>query len=41
VIRPTPLVPASSASHVSVVPTPSDDTKPMPVTTTRLLTMPP
>src|SRR5215475_119189 len=36
----TPLRPASSAFQFSLVPIPSDDTRPMPVTTTRrLLTM--
>src|SRR5256885_7752616 len=36
----TPLRPASSAFQFSLVPMPSDDTRPMPVTTTRrLLTM--
>jgi hypothetical protein len=36
----TPLRPASSAVQFSLVPIPSDDTRPMPVTTTRrLLTM--
>ena len=38
VTRPTPLVPASSASQVASVPMPSDDTSPMPVMTTRLST---
>ena len=41
VIGATPLVPASSAFQFALVPIPSDDTKPMPVMTTRLLTMPP
>src|SRR5258705_3019232 len=38
VMRVTPLCPASSPAHVSVVPIPSADTNPMPVTTTRLFT---
>src|SRR5688572_31932432 len=37
VIRATPLVPASSAFQFSLVPMPTDDTRPMPVMTTRLL----
>jgi hypothetical protein len=41
VIRVTPLVPASSAFQCSLVPMPSDDTRPMPVMTTRLLNLPP
>ena len=40
VMVPTPLWPAVSAVQFSLVPIPSDDTRPMPVTTTRrLLTM--
>src|SRR5260221_10467077 len=40
VIVPTPLVPALSAAQLISVPMPSDDTRPMPVMTTRrLLTM--
>src|SRR6266550_506585 len=40
-MRVTPFVPASTAAHVSWVPIPSADTSPMPVTTTRLFTIPP
>ena len=36
-----PLVPAHNASQVAWVPIPTDDTSPMPVTTTRLLKPPP
>src|SRR3984893_4895961 len=39
VIVPTPLWPATSASQFASVPIPSDDTRPMPVTTTRLFTL--
>src|SRR6185436_20854033 len=38
VIRVTPLWPARIPVHVSLVPIPSADTSPMPVTTTRLFT---
>ena len=38
VIGPMPLVPAHSASQFAWVPMPTGDTRPMPVTTTRLLT---
>jgi hypothetical protein len=41
VMCPTPLVPASSAVQFAPVPMPSDDTRPMPVMTTRLLKIPP
>ena len=41
VIGPTPHRPAQSASQFASVPIPSDDTRPIPVTTTRLLTIPP
>ena len=41
VIRVTPLVPASSACQLAAVPIPSDDTSPIPVTTTRLVKRPP
>src|ERR1019366_936295 len=37
VIVPTPLWPAQSAAQLASVPMPSDDTRPMPVTTTRRL----
>src|SRR6516165_12743059 len=37
VIVPTPLFPATSAAQFASVPIPSDDTRPMPVTTTRRL----
>jgi hypothetical protein len=37
VIGPIPLCPAHNASQFASVPMPSDDTKPMPVTTTRRL----
>ncbi len=37
VIGPMPLRPAHSASQLDAVPMPSGDTRPMPVTTTRLL----
>jgi hypothetical protein len=37
VIGPIPLRPAQSASQLASVPTPSDDTRPIPVTTTRRL----
>src|SRR5262245_61165314 len=40
VTRVTPDVPASSPFHVAAVPIPSDDTRPMPVMTTRLLKRP-
>src|SRR5687767_4461276 len=36
-----PLRPAHSPAHVASVPIPSDDTNPIPVTTTRLLKPPP
>src|SRR2546426_20671 len=39
VIVPMPLRAAQSASQFASVPIPSDDTRPMPVTTTRLFTM--
>src|SRR5262245_10214013 len=39
-MRVTPLWPASSAAQVSLVPIPSADTNPMPVTTTRLFKSP-
>src|SRR5438128_9175682 len=39
VMADTPLWPASSACQFTSVPIPSDDTRPMPVTTTRLFTM--
>ncbi len=39
VIVPTPLLPAMSACQFASVPMPSDDTRPMPVTTTRLFTI--
>src|SRR6478672_1596872 len=41
VIGPMPLRPAHSASQLAAVPMPSGDTRPTPVTTTRLLTGPP
>ncbi len=41
VIGPAPDRPARSPSHVAAVPIPRDVTSPMPVTTTRLLTLPP
>src|ERR1700680_254777 len=41
VIVPTPQLPAQSAAQLASVPIPSDDTRPMPVTTTRLFTIPP
>src|SRR6476620_700165 len=41
VIGPMPLRPARSDSHVASVPMPTEDTSPMPVTTTRLLNLPP
>ena len=37
VMAPTPLVPALIAVQFASVPIPSDDTRPMPVTTTRRL----
>ena len=37
VIRPIPLRPAQSASQLASVPIPTEDTRPMPVTATRLL----
>src|SRR6187551_353715 len=40
-MRVTPLCPASSPAQVSLVPIPSADTNPMPVTTTRLFKSPP
>src|ERR1051325_2705268 len=40
-MRVTPLVPARTADHVSLVPIPTADTSPMPVTTTRLFKIPP
>ena len=40
-IRVMPLVPDTSADQLALVPIPSDDTRPMPLMTTRLLTMPP
>src|SRR6185436_2919941 len=40
VIGPMPLVPAQSASQVCCVPMPTDETRPTPVTTTRLLKSP-
>src|SRR6266850_132281 len=40
VIRVTPLWPANTPAHVSLVPMPSADTSPMPLTTTRLFTAP-
>src|ERR1700748_900940 len=39
VIVPTPLLPAMSPCQFASVPIPSDDTRPMPVTTTRLFTI--
>src|ERR1043165_7203642 len=41
VMRVTPLCPASRPAHRSRVPIPSADTSPMPLTTTRLFTLPP
>src|SRR3954469_25179044 len=41
VIGPMPLRPARSDSQVASVPMPTEDTSPMPVTTTRLLNLPP
>ena len=41
VIGPMPLRPAQRASQVAAVPRPSDDTRPTPVTTTRLPKLPP
>src|SRR3954454_9623498 len=41
VIGPMPLRPAHSASQLAAVPMPRGDTRPTPVTTTRLLTGPP
>ena len=41
VIRSIPLVPARSAFQFASVPMPSGDTRPIPVTTTRLLKIPP
>jgi hypothetical protein len=41
VIGPMPLRPAQSASQFGPVPIPSGDTRPTPVTTTRLLKRPP
>jgi hypothetical protein len=41
VIGPMPLCPAQSASQFAPVPMPSGDTRPTPVTTTRLLNPPP
>src|SRR5215208_7201816 len=41
VIGPMPLRPARSDSQVASVPMPTDDTRPIPVTTTRLLNLPP
>jgi hypothetical protein len=41
VIGPIPLVPAHNASQFAQVPIPTGDIRPMPVTTTRLLNMPP
>src|SRR4029453_17039793 len=41
VIGPIPLCPAQSASQFAPVPMPSGDTRPTPVTTTRLLNCPP
>ena len=41
VIGPMPLCPAHSASQFASVPMPSGDTRPTPVTTTRLLKQPP
>ncbi len=38
VIGPMPLVPAHNASQFAWVPIPTGDTRPTPVTTTRLLT---
>ena len=40
VIGPIPLRPAHSASQFASVPIPNDDTRPTPVTTTRLFTQP-
>src|SRR5215207_4006338 len=41
VIGPMPLRPARSDAQVASVPMPTEDTSPMPVTTTRLLNLPP
>src|SRR5688572_32927175 len=41
VTRSTPLVPTMSAFQLASVPMPSDDTRPMPVMTTRLVKPPP
>src|SRR5690606_15646674 len=41
VMRPIPLRPARSASQFAPVPMPTEDTSPIPVTTTRLFNLPP